>query len=133
VFVTGLSAGGAMAAVMLATYPEVFAGGAIMAGLPYGCARSVEQAFGAMFSERSVPPRALGDLVRAASSHRGPWPKVSVWHGTADPIVKPSNGEAIVAQWTDVHGLSPAPSYAESIGPHTRRASACTNPAFAPC
>ena len=38
VFVTGLSAGGGMASVMLATYPEVFAGGAIIAGLPYGCA-----------------------------------------------------------------------------------------------
>ena len=39
--VTGLSAGGAMTAVMLATYPEVFAGGAIIAGLPYGCAATV--------------------------------------------------------------------------------------------
>ncbi|RYD84555.1 MAG: PHB depolymerase family esterase, partial [Sphingomonadales bacterium] len=38
VFVTGLSAGGAMASVMLATYPELFAGGAIIAGLPFGCA-----------------------------------------------------------------------------------------------
>jgi poly(3-hydroxybutyrate) depolymerase len=36
--VTGLSAGGAMTSVMLATYPEVFAGGGIVAGLPYGCA-----------------------------------------------------------------------------------------------
>ena len=33
IFVTGLSAGGAMASVMLATYPEIFAGGAIIAGL----------------------------------------------------------------------------------------------------
>ena len=49
VFVTGLSAGGAMASVMLATYPEVFAGGAIIAGLPYGCASNVQQAFEAMF------------------------------------------------------------------------------------
>jgi poly(hydroxyalkanoate) depolymerase family esterase len=38
VFVTGLSGGGAMTSVMLATYPEVFAGGAIVAGLPYGAA-----------------------------------------------------------------------------------------------
>src|SRR5437763_1256534 len=38
VFVTGLSAGGAMAAVMLAAYPEAFAGGAVVAGVPYGCA-----------------------------------------------------------------------------------------------
>jgi poly(hydroxyalkanoate) depolymerase family esterase len=41
VFVTGLSAGGAMTSVMLATYSEVFAGGAILAGLPYGSASSV--------------------------------------------------------------------------------------------
>src|SRR5882757_2300932 len=36
VFITGLSAGGAMTSVMLATYPDVFAGGAVVAGLPYG-------------------------------------------------------------------------------------------------
>src|SRR5215469_12480805 len=50
VFVTGLSAGGAMASVMLATHPEVFAGGAIIAGLPYGCANNVQQAFELMFN-----------------------------------------------------------------------------------
>jgi poly(hydroxyalkanoate) depolymerase family esterase len=121
VFVTGLSAGGAMASVMLATYPEVFAGGAIIAGLAYGSARSVQQAFDAMFTERSTPPAVLGDYVRAASKHRGPWPKISVWHGSADPIVKPSNAEDIVRQWTDVHGFSSAPSYEESIGAHRRR------------
>ena len=38
IFVTGLSAGGAMTAVMLAAYPDVFKAGAIIAGLPYGCA-----------------------------------------------------------------------------------------------
>jgi poly(3-hydroxybutyrate) depolymerase len=44
VFVTGLSAGGAMAAVMLAAYPETFAGGAVVAGVPYGCASAGESA-----------------------------------------------------------------------------------------
>jgi poly(hydroxyalkanoate) depolymerase family esterase len=121
VFVTGLSAGGAMASVMLATYPEVFAGGAIIAGLPYGCARSVQQAFDAMFTEQSPSARALGDRVRAASAHRGPWPKISVWHGTADPIVKPSNAESIVSQWIDVHGLEAAFSYEKSSGSYTRK------------
>lgn len=48
IFVTGLSAGGAMASVMLATYPAVFAGGAIIAGLPYGCASTIPQAFDRM-------------------------------------------------------------------------------------
>jgi poly(hydroxyalkanoate) depolymerase family esterase len=121
VFVTGLSAGGAMASVMLATYPEVFAGGAIVAGLPYGCASNVQQAFEAMFTEQGHTTQALGDRVRAASRHRGPWPKISVWHGTSDPIVKPSNGEDIIRQWTNVHGLSDSPSYQEMIGSHARR------------
>jgi poly(hydroxyalkanoate) depolymerase family esterase len=121
VFVTGLSAGGAMASVMLATYPEVFAGGAIIAGLPYGCASNVQQAFEAMFTEQGHAAQALGDRVRAASRHRGPWPKISVWHGTCDPIVKPSNGENIIRQWTNVHGLSERPSHQEFIENHTRR------------
>jgi feruloyl esterase len=127
VFVTGLSAGGAMASVMLATYPEVFAGGAIIAGLPYGCASNVQQAFEAMFTEQGHTSQALGDRVRAASRHRGPWPKISVWHGTSDPIVKPSNCEDIIQQWTDVHGLSGSPSYQEFIGGHTRRIWSDTN------
>ena len=121
VFVTGLSAGGAMASVMLSTYPEVFAGGAIIAGLPYGCASNVQQAFEAMFTEQGHAAQALGDRVRAASRHHGPWPKISVWHGTSDPIVKPLNGEDIIRQWTNVHGLSDSPSYQELIGSHIRR------------
>jgi poly(hydroxyalkanoate) depolymerase family esterase len=121
VFVTGLSAGGAMASAMLATYPEVFAGGAIIAGLPHGSARSVQQAFDAMFTEQSHSTGALGGRVRAASGHRGPWPKISIWHGTADPIVKPSNCEHIVGQWTHIHGLPATPSVDETIGGHNRR------------
>ena len=121
VFVTGLSAGGAMAVVMLATYPETFAGGAIIAGLPYGCAKNVNEAFEAMFTDRHFSPRTLGDRVRAASKHHGPWPKISIWHGSADPIVKPSNAEQIVQQWTNVHSLSPTPSYEELMGAHTHK------------
>ena len=121
VFVTGLSAGGAMASAMLATYPEVFAGGAIIAGLPHGSARSVQQAFDAMFTEQSHAADVLGGRVRAAAGHRGPWPKISIWHGTADPIVKPSNCEHIVGQWTHIHGLPVTPSVEETIGGHNRR------------
>ena len=121
VFVTGLSAGGAMTSVMLATYPEVFAGGAIIAGLPYGAASSVQEAFEAMFNERALSSRALGDHVRGASSHRGPWPKISVWHGTADSVVKPTNGEHIVSQWLDVLKLPERASSEGQIGRHTRR------------
>jgi poly(3-hydroxybutyrate) depolymerase len=48
VYLVGFSAGGAMAAAMLAAYPERFAGGAIVAGVPYGCANSVTKALQCM-------------------------------------------------------------------------------------
>jgi poly(hydroxyalkanoate) depolymerase family esterase len=121
VSITGLSAGGAMAAVMLATYPEVYSSGAIIAGLPYGSARTVQEAFDVMFNDQEPSPRALGDRVRAASQHEGPWPRVSVWHGTDDKIVRPSNAENIVKQWSNVHQLPLEHSRLEALGPHTRR------------
>ena len=110
VFITGLSAGGAMTSNMLACYPEVFAGGAIVAGLPYGAATTVQQAFESMFQSPSRPAREWGELVRKASSHRGPWPRVSVWHGNDDKTVIPSNALEILKQWTEVHGLPLSPS-----------------------
>jgi poly(hydroxyalkanoate) depolymerase family esterase len=110
VFVTGLSAGGAMASVMLAAYPDVFAGGAIVAGLPYGAANNVQQAFETMFQSPPRSARSWGDLVRGASPHAGPWPRVSVWHGGVDATVIPSNAGEIIKQWTDVHGLPVTPT-----------------------
>lgn len=110
VFVTGLSAGGAMASVMLAAYPDVFAGGAIVAGLPYGAANNVQQAFQTMFQSPPREASAWGDLVRGASPHKGPWRRVSVWHGGGDATVIPSNAGEIIKQWTDVHGLPLAAS-----------------------
>jgi poly(hydroxyalkanoate) depolymerase family esterase len=109
VFVTGISAGGAMTSVMLATYPEVFAGGAIIAGLPFGVATNVREALSGMFQSPSHPAGELGDLVRHASNHKGPWPKLSVWHGSADRTVNPANANEIVKQWLDVHQLPSAP------------------------
>ena len=109
VFVTGLSAGGSMASVMLAAYPEVFAAGAVIAGLPFGVAGNVREALSVMRAGSGRPAAELGDLVRDASMHRGPFPKVSVWHGSADRVVSPANAAEIVKQWLDVHRLPPAP------------------------
>jgi poly(hydroxyalkanoate) depolymerase family esterase len=109
IFVTGLSAGGAMTTVMLATYPEIFAGGAVIAGLPYGVASNVREALSGMFQSSSRPASELGDLVRKASNHKGPWPKISVWHGSADRTVNPANADEIVKQWLDVHDLPASP------------------------
>jgi poly(hydroxyalkanoate) depolymerase family esterase len=109
IFVTGLSAGGAMTSVMLATYPEIFAAGAVIAGLPFGVASNVREALSGMLQSSSRTPRELGDLVRNASNHKGPWPKLSVWHGSADRTVNPANADEIVKQWLDVHHLPLAP------------------------
>jgi poly(hydroxyalkanoate) depolymerase family esterase len=120
IYITGLSAGGAMTSVMLAVYPEVFAGGAIIAGLPFGIASNVREALGGMMQSTSRPAGKLGDLVRKASKHKGPWPKVSVWHGSADRTVNPGNANEIVKQWLDVHGLPSAPMSAVDVDGHPR-------------
>jgi poly(hydroxyalkanoate) depolymerase family esterase len=120
IYITGLSAGGAMTSVMLAVYPDVFAGGAIIAGLPFGIASNVREALGGMMQPGSRPADVLGDLVRKASKHKGPWPKVSVWHGTADRTVSPGNANEILKQWLDVHSLPAAPMSTGEVGGHPR-------------
>jgi poly(hydroxyalkanoate) depolymerase family esterase len=115
VFVTGLSGGGAMTAVMLAVWPDVFAGGAIFAGIPYGCATSKKTTAEASECLKSYTgadaylarsPKEWGDLVRtAAPSYKGPYPRVSIWHGTADSVVNDANMTELVKQWTDANGI----------------------------
>jgi feruloyl esterase len=115
VFITGLSAGGAMTAVLLATYPELFAGGGIVAGLPFGAALNVRDALEAMRSAPLRTPREWGDSVRAASPWPGPWPRISIWHGALDATVNINNAQASVAQWADLHGLALADARQEML------------------
>jgi len=120
VFVTGLSAGGAMTSALLACYPETFAACAIIAGLPYGCASDTKEALAAMFQGGNRTGPVWGDMVRHASPHLGPWPRVSVWHGSVDTTVKPTNAAEIVKQWLDVHGAPAEPSIENKVSgfPH---------------
>jgi poly(3-hydroxybutyrate) depolymerase len=106
--------------VILATYPEIFAAGAIIAGLPYGAAANVQEAFASM-QGRSRTSAEWAELVRRASSHPGPWPKVSVWHGSADATVHPLNADEIVKQWTALHGLSVDPTKEDRGSGYSRR------------
>jgi poly(hydroxyalkanoate) depolymerase family esterase len=85
VYIAGLSAGGAIAAIMGATYPEVFAAIGVHSGLPVGAARDMPSAFSAMRSG------AEGASLHIAT------PTI-VFHGLADSTVHPSNGDAVIAQ-----------------------------------
>ena len=115
VFVTGLSAGGAMTSAMLATAPDLFAGGAIIAGLPYGAASGMMEAFTAMGQVRRHTGAEWGALVRSAAPYDGPRPAVQIWHGTADDTVKPGNADELLLQWTDVLGLPARPDLEETV------------------
>lgn len=119
--VTGLSAGGAMTATMLATYPDVFQAGAIIAGIPYGAAATTPEAFQAMAGRVTHAAAAWGDLVRRAGPGRT-WPTVQIWQGTADTTVRPAVADELVKQWTDVHGLPATPTLRDNVDGATHEA-----------
>lgn len=109
VFITGLSAGGAMTAAMLATYPELFAAGAVIAGLPFGSATNAHEAFGVMGQGRIRSSEILGERVRVASPHAGARPAVAIWQGEQDNVVNPVNAQELIKQWSDALGLTGIP------------------------
>ncbi|MFJ1753275.1 PHB depolymerase family esterase [Kitasatospora sp. NPDC088134] len=116
IYVTGLSAGAGMAADLLADYPDVFAGGSIASGLPAQCATTQSAAAGCQNGSRNLTPAQWGDKVRAADPGRtGPWPRVAIWHGTADTTVAPVNATELRDQWTDVWGIGQTASATQSL------------------
>ena len=108
VYVAGMSAGAAMASVLAATYPDLFAALAMHSGLAYGCARSLPAATQAM--TRGAPdPEAQG---RGAAARPVP---ALVIHGTADAIVCPVNGEHAVRQWMTTNRLAAGGDYESDV------------------
>ncbi len=117
VFIVGLSAGAAMAVAMLAAYPDLFAAGASVAGLPVGAARSSMQA---VLRMASAGPKQTSEAwaaqARAAApiGFNGPWPRLSIWQGQADSTVAPDNATLLTTQWRALHGLD-APAMVEQV------------------
>ena len=128
VYVAGLSAGGAMAAILAREYPDLFAAAGVHSGLPAGAAHDVASAFQAMKGGGATPGMAWAGVLPGGAPLRAPiasWPGLPaaqaaadagdaalgapliVFHGDADPTVNPRNGHHVVDA-----ALGPAPSEA---------------------
>ncbi|EUB98308.1 esterase, PHB depolymerase family [Rhizobium sp. CF080] len=105
IFVAGLSAGGAMTGALVANYPELFAGAAIIVGMPFGSARDAMSALRAMKTGGTPPAGGWGKPVTELSTEARSWPAITVWQGRDDRIVNPANALACVAQWLEVRGM----------------------------
>lgn len=103
VFISGLSAGGAMAVSMIATYPKVFAGAAIVSGIPHGCARDVFNGLACMKSKTRTGAMWASYVYLSAGKYNGKFPKVMIFHGTNDPYVLNKNSHELKKQWTTIH------------------------------
>jgi poly(hydroxyalkanoate) depolymerase family esterase len=122
VFVTGISAGGIMTEVMMATYPDVFAGGGVMSGLTYGCAMSVTDANGCQMGNVSKTPQQWGTLVRNAfPGYTGPYPRLIAFHGSTDTTVAPADLQQSVDQWSNVLGIDETPEVNETFRTATHK------------
>jgi poly(hydroxyalkanoate) depolymerase family esterase len=95
VYIAGLSAGGAMAAIMSATYPELYAATGVHSGLACGSATDVASAFAAMRGSSNPAAPAQGKSRRKGANDRV---RTIVFHGASDRKVHPSNAEMILAE-----------------------------------
>ncbi|NPT58308.1 extracellular catalytic domain type 1 short-chain-length polyhydroxyalkanoate depolymerase, partial [Paraburkholderia elongata] len=97
VYVAGLSAGGAMAAVMADTYPELYAAVGVHSGLPLGAAHNLPSALAVMKGGTAGRGRRRSRPVHAAPTTKIP---SIVFHGDADATVHPCNGDELVAAFS---------------------------------
>ncbi|MFS8097534.1 PHB depolymerase family esterase [Lentzea alba] len=125
VFVTGASSGAMMTNVMLANYPDVFSAGAAFAGVPAGCFATTN---GSEWNSQCAngtllrTPQQWGDIARSAyPGYTGKRPRVQLWHGTQDEILRYPNFGEEIDQWTNVHGLPPTPTSTDSPQPNWTR------------
>lgn len=114
VFATGISSGAMMTNVLLGDYPDVFAAGAAFSGVPFGCFATTDGSeWNSACAQGTVSRTAQqwGDIARAAyPGYTGPRPRMQLWHGTEDDVLRYPNFGEMIKQWTNVHGVSQTPA-----------------------
>ncbi|MGW6903175.1 extracellular catalytic domain type 1 short-chain-length polyhydroxyalkanoate depolymerase [Streptomyces sp. NPDC054940] len=114
VFATGISSGAMMTNVLLGDYPDVFAAGAAFAGVPFGCFATTDGSeWNSACAQGTVSRTAQqwGDIARAAyPGYTGPRPRMQLWHGTEDDVLRYPNFGEMIKQWTNVHGVGQTPA-----------------------
>lgn len=113
VYAMGVSSGAMMTNVLLGDYPDVFKAGAAFAGVPFGCFASANSRWNSDCANGLIIKTAAqwGDIARGAyPGYSGPRPRMQLWHGTADEILKYPNFGEEIKQWTNVLGVSQTPT-----------------------
>lgn len=113
VFMVGSSSGGMMVNALAGTYPDVFAAGASYSGVAYGC---LDGSPGA--SPFTADPTCANGEIRKTDAewtakvregfpgYTGKYPRMQIWHGTADNLVRYPNLAQQLAQWSGIHGVT---------------------------
>jgi len=109
IYVVGMSAGGAMAAILAMTHGALFAACAIVSGVMYRAADSAIGAVHTMHEGSRRSPARIADEVAAAPSRALGFVPALVIHGAADPVVHPRNADQIIAQFSRFAELLSAP------------------------
>ncbi|WP_128430084.1 extracellular catalytic domain type 1 short-chain-length polyhydroxyalkanoate depolymerase [Streptomyces cyaneus] len=114
VYATGISSGAMMTNVLLGDYPDVFAAGAAFSGVPFGCFATTDGSeWNSACANGTVThtPQEWGNLVRGAyPGYTGPRPRMQLWHGTEDDVLRYPNFGEMIKQWTNVQGVSQTPA-----------------------
>ena len=117
VYATGDSSGGMMTELLLALYPDVFKAGSAMAGMPAGCRGANESGSGGGYSGACAggsvthTPQEWGNIARMlAPGYTGHRPRVQLFHGDADTIIRYANHTEAIKEWTNVLGVATNPT-----------------------
>ncbi len=119
VFIAGLSAGGAMAAIVADAYPDIFAAVGVHSGLPNGAASNVSEALAVMNSGHGkLSPQKSQQLQRLVPT--------IVFHGDQDRTVHPRNGEQVIASALG-SVTATSPRVAQGVSVNGRRYTSATH------